>query len=140
MRPFASLTDAELAAAVRRLPDAAIARLVRGEKPSLSKIRLTTQERLRRIDYAGFGLVFRELAARRNTTIEAVLESHRGGPNVVSARHDMWAHARSCGLSFPGIAALFDVNHTTVVSALRPIDVREARNQQRKEAWARSHA
>jgi chromosomal replication initiation ATPase DnaA len=60
---------------------------------------------------------------RHRVTLAGVLGQSRLA-SVVRARHDLWAMCRwSLGMSYGELGALFGVDHTTVVSAVRKCEV-----------------
>jgi len=58
-------------------------------------------------------------------TVEQALTASRA-PDVIRARHAMWAQLRHRGYSFPRIASIFSVDHTSVLDAVRRFMARSA--------------
>lgn len=60
---------------------------------------------------------------------------------MVKARHEAWRHLRGLGMSYPFIAQLWDVDHTTVFHAIHKLDAAatsERRSAGQRERHARS--
>jgi hypothetical protein len=79
---------------------------------------------------AGVLMFARSYCAERGTTLAEVIGDDVPGsrygyvasrmPTVARARHGLWTMIRhSLALSYPEIGAIFEVNHTTVLSAVR---------------------
>ena len=134
--PLASLTDEEVLAFALNAPFEQLARMVRSPRPSIAKARLPVDELLRRIRVAGFEWAFTAICMRHKTALRTVLEGGRTA-HVTAARHEMWAHARAAGLTYPAIGALTGSDHTSVLNALRAAQVRAERNRVRCAAARR---
>ena len=79
---------------------------------------------------------FTAICMRHKTALRTVLEGGRTA-HVTAARHEMWAHARAAGLTYPAIGALTGSDHTSVLNALRAAQVRAERNRVRCAAARR---
>lgn len=70
-----------------------------------------------------------EKVARKHHVTMGELLGRRRLAHIVAARHAAWWEMRAKGLSYPAIAWLFGVNHTTVISACGKEKVRNGRQE-----------
>lgn len=83
-------------------------------------MQLTREERiLKELRRRGLDEIVERHALTRNVTVMEVV-GRRRYKNIAAARHGVWRELRLAKrLSFPEIARLFDVDHTTVMSGVR---------------------
>ncbi len=86
-----------------------------GRRPGLIAAGLPPEVRLEK---RGLLALVDEVCARRFVERSAVIGKTRGG-SVDAARREVYRRLRELGLSYPEIGALFDRDHTTVMSCCK---------------------